>query len=176
MRKKIFVILILLFFIIPIGKGFSYEKGDKYVTPQWVFGFDAIRVGVAYGIMITENIEAGVSLFYYHYTEDTEGYFHTHNVMRFSIDFLYHLKVLDIEKLDTFAGINVGPAIDFHKVEYNEFLSENNIKFIIHATPFLGARFYIKDNLALFGKVFISYYSLSKNLAINGALGLTLRK
>lgn len=176
MRKKIFVVLILLFFLMLTSKGFSYEKGDKYITPQWVFGFDAIRVGVAYGIMFTDNIEVGASLFYYHYTEEPDGFLHTHDMIKFSADFLYHINLIKMEKLDTFAGINVGPAIDFHKVEFTPGYSINNTKFIIHGSPFIGARYYIKKDLALFGKIFISYYSISKYLAINGAFGITLKK
>jgi len=73
MKKKISVLLILLFVFILSTNIYSAPKGEKYITPQWVFGFSSIRIGASYGIMFTNNIEIGASLFFYHWTQDEYG-------------------------------------------------------------------------------------------------------
>jgi hypothetical protein len=97
-------------------------------------------------------------------------------MIKLSADILYHLDILKIKKLDTFAGINIGPGLNFHDVTYGLTPPIHNAQFVFHLSPFAGARYYIKENLALFGKGFVSYYSFSKDLAINITLGVTFRK
>ncbi len=176
MNKKVFVLLILLIVFMLSSNGFAINKGGKYITPQWVVAFHGMRIGVSYGIMFTENIELGASLFYYHWTQDEIWVYHSNNMIKLSADILYHLNIIKMKKLDTFAGLNIGPGINFHDVTPGLAATIHNTQFVFHFSPFAGARYYIKKNLAIFGKGFLSYYSFSSKLALAASVGVTLRK
>ena len=178
MKKTIFILIIFLLIFTLNTNASVTSKGEKYITPQWVVAIHGVRIGASYGLFIKDNIEVGASLLFYNWSQDAEYFYHKNNMFKISFDTLYHLDILKMKKLDTFVGVSAGVGVDFHSVYINYGLTflEKNTKLPFFISPFAGARYFIKDNLAIFAKGFISYYTGFTNLAISGAVGVSLRK
>ena len=81
----------------------TFMKGDMFLTPQIGLYSGAVPFGANFEYAMTENIGVGGTLMMWF----GSGY----SVFMPSIDAAYHFTMLEVEKLDLFAGAGVGFAI-----------------------------------------------------------------
>lgn len=151
MRSKILIFVLSLMLVSALTfSADNFEKGGKYVTPQIGLNSWAIPIGASYGIGFTENIEIGGTVMAY--------FFDGISVIVPSADAMYHFTELDLP-VDLFGGASLGYTI----------YSGGGDMFL---TPFLGARYFFKDNLAVSFKAYFSILGTYKG--VGGFLGVTL--
>jgi len=61
-------------------------------------------------------------------------------MIKLSADILYHLDILKIKKLDTFAGINIGPGLNFHDVTYGLTPPHTQCPICLSSLPFCRSK------------------------------------
>ena len=81
----------------------TFNKGDMFLTPQVGLNSWAVPFGVNFEYAIKENIGVGGTVMMWFWSGAS--------VILPSIDAAYHFTMLEVEKLDLFAGVGVGFAI-----------------------------------------------------------------
>jgi hypothetical protein len=144
-KKVIFITMVILlsasllsaaYYKKPVHKAssnISFIKGTTYVTPQIGLYSGAIPFGASLEYAMTENIGIGATLMVWF----GSGY----SVFIPSADAAYHLTMLNVEKLDLFAGVSVGFAV----VGGSGTTGASGI----HISPFIAARYWFSDNLGI---------------------------
>ena len=87
----------------PLGNALTFAKGDIFVTPQIGLNSWAIPFGVNFEYAMTENIGIGGTVMAWFWSGAS--------VILPSVDAAYHFTMLEVDKLDLFAGAGVGFAI-----------------------------------------------------------------
>ncbi|MEN8154398.1 MAG: hypothetical protein ABFR75_10285 [Acidobacteriota bacterium] len=163
MRSKILIFVLSLILVSAFTfSADNFEKGGKYLTPQIGLNSYAIPFGASFGVGITDNIEVGGTLMLQFWGDI--GFSFT--VIQPSLDAFYHFTSLDLP-VDLFAGASLG---------YSVFSSDNDYFGVfassLYLSPMVGARYFIKDKLAISLKL---YFSILGELGgVGTVLGATL--
>ena len=174
MFKRIIVVaMILCFLSVGLGaKEKDFKKGYWYVSPIIGLNAYALPFGVSVEYALKENIGVGGTLIAYFWSESWLGFKFSYTVINPSVDFYYHLnKYLPVDKLDVFAGASLGYNVfSVSASGMGEYAGELGGGIFLY--PFIGARYYIKSNLAIFLR---SGFSVIGDLSgFNGVVGVTL--
>jgi hypothetical protein len=111
----------------------SFAKGKTFVTAQIGLYSGEIPFGGSFEYAMTENIGVGATLMMWF----GSGY----SVFMPSADVAYHFTMLDVEKLDLFAGVGVGFAVvGGEGVSGASGLSVN---------PFIAARYWFSEKMGV---------------------------
>ena len=148
MKKKVAVFFLMAAILISFGYSKMFEKGGKYLTPQVGFNSYALPVGVSFGMGVTDNIEAGVSVLYLSWSDEIYSY----GVVMPSVEAFYHFDV-NVKNLDPFAGLNIGYY--FFTGDLGSYTSG------LFLSPFIGSRYYFSSKTAAMLKLYFSAGSLS---------------
>ncbi|TFG80917.1 MAG: hypothetical protein E4H23_00805 [Chrysiogenales bacterium] len=111
----------------------TFNKGDLFVTPQIGLYSGSIPFGASVEYAIAENIGVGATLMMWF----GSGF----SVFMPSADAAYHFTMLNVEKLDLFAGVGVGFAIvGGSGITGSSGLSIN---------PFIAARYWFSEKMGV---------------------------
>jgi hypothetical protein len=112
----------------------TFAKGDMFVTPQIGFNSWALPFGVNFEYAVTENIGIGGTV--------TAYFWSGASVIIPSVNAAYHFTMLEVEKLDLFAGAEVGFAI------YNagEGITGSSG---IYISPFVAGRYWFSKKMGV---------------------------
>lgn len=171
MRSKILIFVLSLMLVSAFAfSADNFEKGGKYVTPQVGLNSWAIPFGASYGVGITDNIEVGVSVMVYFWSESFFGYDWSYTVITPSLEGAYHFTTLELP-VDVFAGLSLGYSIfSLSDGSGNDYAGAFGSS--LYLSPFIGARYFFKDKYAVSLK---AYFSAMGDLSGAGAvLGLTI--
>jgi hypothetical protein len=143
MKKFMLVILVLFVcssLILPAAyrrpkkhANLEFNKGDKFLTAQVGLYSGEVPFGANFEYAVTENIGVGGTLMMWF----GSGY----HVFMPSVDAAYHLTMLDVEKLDLFAGAGVGFAI----VGGNGISASSGLSI----NPFIAGRYWFSEKLGV---------------------------
>ena len=122
----------------------TFEKGNTFLTGQIGIYSDAIPFGANFEYAITENIGVGATLMMWF----GSGF----SVFMPQVDAAYHFTMLEVDKLDLFAGVGVGFAI-----VGGEGVSGSSG---ISISPFIASRYWFSEKLGV---------SLRANIGLIGA-------
>lgn len=111
----------------------DFEKGNMFLTAQVGLYSDAIPFGANFEYAITENIGVGCTLMMWF----GSGF----SVFMPSIDAAYHLTMLEVDKLDLFAGVGLGFAV----VGGNGVSGSSGIAI----SPFVAGRYWFSEKLGV---------------------------
>jgi hypothetical protein len=109
----------------------SFVKGDKFLTPEIGLYSGVIPFGASFEYAMTENIGIGATLMAWF----GSGY----SIFMPSAEAAYHFTMLEVEKLDLFAGVGVGFAIA-GSGGYTSGISIN---------PFIAVRYWFSEKLGI---------------------------
>lgn len=109
----------------------SFHKGDKFLTPQIGLYSGEIPIGVNFEYAMTENIGIGGTVMAWF----GSGY----SIFFPSIDGAYHFTMLEVEKLDLFAGVGIGFA----------FAASGGGTSDLGISPFIAARYWFSEKLGV---------------------------
>lgn len=115
----------------------EFNKGEKYLTPQIGLYSGEIPFGVNFEYAMTENIGVGGTVMVWF----GSGF----HVIIPSVDAAYHFTMLEVEKLDLFAGVGVGFAI----VGGNGISGSSGLSI----NPFIAGRYWFSEKLGVSLKV-----------------------
>jgi len=173
MVKKITIVtLIVIFLSVSVFAGKKeFSKGYWYVTPQLGLNAYALPFGASIEMALKDNIGVGATLMLYFWSENIGPFNFSYTAINPSVDFYYHFLKLKVDKLDVYAGASLGFTIfsysDNLGAEYKGDLGGG-----LFLAPFIGAKYMIKDKLAV---NFKSYFSAIGGLSGAGAvIGVTL--
>jgi hypothetical protein len=121
----------------------TFSKGDMFLTPQIGLYSGAVPFGANIELAITENIGVGATLMMWF----GSGF----SVFIPSVDAAYHFTMLEVDKLDLFAGAGVGFAI----VGGSGTTGASGISI----SPFIAARYWFSEKMGV---------SLRTNIGIIG--------
>lgn len=110
----------------------TFNKGDFFVTPQVGFNSWALPFGVNVEKAITENIGIGATVTLYFWSGAS--------VILPAVDAAYHFTMLEVDKLDLFAGLEMGFAI------YNAGSGISGSSGI-YLSPIIAGRYWFSKNL-----------------------------
>lgn len=143
--KKIILIALVLFLSVslltaaytkkktPVRRNtLTFEKGDIFVTPQFGFNSWAIPFGVNFEYAMTENIGVGGTVTVYFWSGAS--------VIIPSVNAAYHFTMLEVDKLDLFAGAELGFAI------YNAGGGISGSSGI-YISPFVAGRYWFSEKI-----------------------------
>jgi hypothetical protein len=116
----------------PMRSSLSFNKGVIYLTPQIGLNSWAVPFGANVEFAMTENIGVGGTVTLYFWSGAS--------VIIPSVNAAYHFTMLEVEKLDLFAGAEAGFAI------YNagEGITGSSG---IYISPFVAGRYWFSENL-----------------------------
>jgi len=115
----------------------EFNKGEKYLTPQIGLYSGEIPFGAAFEYAMTENIGVGATVMVWF----GSGF----HVIMPSVEAGYHFTMLDVEKLDLFAGVGLGYAI----VGGNGFHGSSDLSI----NPFIAGRYWFSEKLGVSLKI-----------------------
>jgi len=121
--------------------GLSFVKGGKYATAQIGLYGGSIPFGASFEYAITENIGIGATLIAWF----GSGW----SVFMPSVEAAYHFTMLEVDKLDVFAGAGVGFGI----------AGSGGGTSGISINPFIAARYWFSDKMGV---------SLKENIGLIG--------
>jgi hypothetical protein len=116
----------------------TFEQGGIYVTPQIGLNSWAIPFGVNFEYAMTENIGVGGTV--------TAYFWSGASVIIPSVDAAYHFTMLELDKLDLFAGAEVGFAI------YNAGAGITGSSGI-YISPFIAGRYWFSEKMGVSARV-----------------------
>jgi hypothetical protein len=154
-KKVFFITLVILlsasllsaaYYKKPVKKsntGLSFVKGSKYVTAQIGLYSGVIPFGANFELAMTENIGVGATMMVWFGDGIT--------VFMPSVEAAYHFTMLEVDKLDLYAGAGIGFAV-----------ASGGGTSGLALTPFIAARYWFSDNLGI---------SLKENFGLTGYTG-----
>ena len=128
----------------------EFNKGEKYLTPQIGINSYAIPFGANFEYAITENIGVGGTVMLWLWSDS--GF--SQSIILPSVDAAYHFTMLEVDKLDLFAGVGMGFAI------YNSDFGTGSSG--IYISPFAAGRYWFSKKMGV---------SLRLNVGIIGDWG-----
>ncbi|MEI6614682.1 MAG: hypothetical protein WCL37_07275 [Chrysiogenales bacterium] len=151
-KKTILIILVILLSVSllsaatykkPIKRGVAktFVMKDMYLTPQIGLYSGAVPFGANIELALTENIGVGATLMMWF----GSGY----SVFMPQVDAAYHFTMLEVDKLDLFAGVGVGFAI----------AGSGGGTSGIAISPFIAVRYWFSEKMGI---------SLRSNIGIIG--------
>lgn len=163
MKSKFLIFILAVLLITSFAySADNFKKGGKYLTPQIGLNSYAIPFGASFGLAITDNIEAGGTVMAYFWSDF--GYSFT--IIQPSADLFYHFTNLDLP-VDLFAGASLGFSVFSSDTGYSGLYKSS-----IFLSPFLGARYFLKDKLAISLKLYFSV--LGELGGVGTLLGVTI--
>lgn len=136
----------------------EFEKGNMFLTPQIGLNSYAVPFGVNFEYAMTENIGVGGTVMMWIWNHGT--------LILPSVDAAYHFTMLEVEKLDLFAGAGLGFAIFSAKGGYSGSSG-------IYISPFVAGRYWFSDKMAASLRVNVGL--IGDWTGVGGLLGVTFR-
>lgn len=115
----------------------EFKKGDTFITPQIGLNKYAIPFGANFEYAITENIGVGGTVMVWLWSDF--GY--KQSLIVPSVDASYHFTMLEVDKLDLFAGVGLGYAI--YSSDFGTGTSG------IYIDPFVAGRYWFSDKMGV---------------------------
>ena len=115
----------------------TFAKGDLFLTPQIGINSYAIPFGANVEYAITENIGVGGTVMVWLWND----FGFSQSIIMPSVDAAYHFTMLELDKLDLFAGVGLGYAI--YSSDYGIGASG------IYISPFVAGRYWFSNKLGV---------------------------
>jgi hypothetical protein len=136
----------------------EFNKGEMYLTPQIGLNSYAVPFGANFEYAMTENIGVGGTVMMWIWSHGT--------LILPSVDAAYHFTMLDVEKLDLFAGAGLGFAIFSAKGGFSGSSG-------LYISPFVAGRYWFSEKMAVSLRVNIGL--IGDWTGVGGLLGVTFR-
>jgi hypothetical protein len=121
----------------PLRSTLSFEKGDLFVTPQIGINSYAIPFGANFEYAMTENIGVGGTVMIWLWSDG--GY--KSSIILPSVDAAYHFTMLELDKIDLFAGVGLGFSI------YSSDFGTGSSG--IYISPFVAGRYWFSEKIGV---------------------------
>jgi len=176
MKKLLIGFMIVMVFAV---SGFcgekEFAKGSMFIIPQVLLDEFATQFGASVEYGLTENIGIGATIFYGSWSEDLLGWGKiSQTLISPSVDAAYHFTKLAVKNLDVFAGAGIGFSI--YSWSWDDVMMrglDETGTTSLALTPFLGARYFFSDKIAVNLK--FNYGALGDYGGFAGVIGAAIR-
>jgi hypothetical protein len=157
MKRLLLVLIIILYLgsMMCIAGQEKFGKGAMFVSPVLGVNSYAIPFGASIEYGINDKIGVGGTILFQTWGEDWSvlGYNYGYNstLITPSVQGVYHFTGIKTEKIDAYAGLNLGFSIFSFSWE-EDWIGSGNAEIgssSLYLTPFAGIRFYLSAKMAL---------------------------